>query len=316
MYVFIFLYFVRFFLVMRGDDWFIIWIGLEINILSFIIIIYKRYRQNSIESCMKYFFVQRLGSAMLLGIFYINKEVLGELILMVLSYKVGAAPMYFWFPTICRGIEWVSCFLLLSFQKVLPLILIIIFSSWVIWIIVVLRLILGTLGSFGQRNIKNLVAYSSIHHLGWIFLCNVFSDEVWIVYLILYSIIIFGIIIVLSNNEIIYFFIIDKWKNRMWFAFSILRIAGIPPMLGFFLKWIAFFFILRINVFYIIFIIFMSVIIFYVYFRVIYDVFIYNNRKMCSMKYLNKVRYIGVIDFVRIVGLVRGLGLMLVFFIW
>lgn len=63
-------------------------------------------------------------------------------------------------------------------------------------------------------------------------------------------------------------------RNREWLVMSFLGIAGMPPILGFFLKWIAFMYFLKVRYIILIYIIIMSVIIMYVYIRVVYDVII------------------------------------------
>lgn len=280
---------------------------MEINILSFIIIIHKRYRQNCIESCIKYFFVQRLGSAILIITFYLEEIIVRALVILILSYKVGGAPIYFWFPRVCEGLDWISCFVLIFFQKVIPLILVSIFIRRIIWLTIISRLIVGAIGSFNQRRMKILIAYSSIHHLGWIFICTVFSDRLWVIYLLLYNYILFGVIYYFKKNEVLYFFEIGKCKGKWWFVAGILRIAGIPPLLGFFLKWITFLFVVNIRYLYVRMIVLTSVIIFYVYFRVIYDVFIcYRGKNYIWDSYTIKAHFY-TLDFYNIIGFVRGI---------
>ncbi|PKR79471.1 hypothetical protein E1814_29195 [Klebsiella pneumoniae] len=59
-----------------------------------------------------------------------------------------------------------SCFILISFQKLIPLIIMRIFISYVIYMIVVVRLFFGVFGCYNQRNFKQLIAYSSVYHIG------------------------------------------------------------------------------------------------------------------------------------------------------
>ncbi|RDU34622.1 hypothetical protein D1B33_18205 [Lysinibacillus yapensis] len=63
-----------------------------------------------------------------------------------------------------------------------------------------------------------------------------------------------------------------KIKYKGWLILMVLRIAGIPPLLGFFLKLFAFIMIFKYEYYFIMFLIFCSVVMFYVYFRMIYDV--------------------------------------------
>lgn len=263
-----------FYLVIGGNDWFMIWLGLEINIIMFIIIIFERYRIFNVESCLKYFFIQSLGSAVFIILFYIYKVHLDFILCLILGYKIGAGPFYYWFPSICKGISWMSCFILISIQKLIPLILIRIFISWMFFFIIVVRLIIGVFGSFNQKDLKLLIAYSSVYHLGWILLCIVIGRNYWFCYMIIYIFIIFPMIYFLKNVDVIYFMDIIRINNKYIFIIVMLSVAGIPPFLGFFLKWFAFRIIIDYRIFYMIILIVCSVTIFYVYFRIIYDVII------------------------------------------
>lgn len=286
--------------------------GLEINILRFLTLIYVRYDQLRIESCLKYFFVQSLGSALFLSIFYIGGIFIGRSLFLVIRYRIGAAPFYFWFPTVCRGLNWLSCLVLLSIQKIIPLILIALFIRWMIWLIVIMSLVCGAFGSLNQRNLKQLFAYSSIHHLGWIFICNICNDFLWIIYMLIYIVIIFSVIVILIKSEIVYIDKINDGKDKFWFSLRILSIGGIPPILGFFLKWIAFIYIIHIRLLYVLIMVLISVLIFYIYFRIVYNIYIY----IGMVGYYNKYIYQSSVlrlDLVRILGII--IRLCIFFFI-
>lgn len=305
--LFFLFYLIRFHFVMNGDDWFLAWVGLEINIIIFIALIYDYNKVLRVESCLKYFFVQRLGSACFLRIFYSNRRFLDVIICLLLRYKIGAGPFFFWFPSVCSGISWFCCFLLITLQKVIPLILMRIFVSWIIYFLVTVRLIFGVLGSFNQVDLKQLVAYSSVYHLGWILLCNLSGDGNWFNYLVLYSFIVLPVVIFLGWVKIINILDLIKIKFKGWFIILILRISGIPPFLGFFLKWYAFVIIFDYDFFFFVFLFLCSVIIFYVYFRIIYDVLISSWDEIIwgNVYIIRKGR--SYIDILRGVGLMRGL---------
>lgn len=313
--LFIFIYIIRFHLVINRDDWFLVWLGLEINIITFIVFIFKRDRIISVESCLKYFFIQRLGSAVFISVFYINKSLLDFVICFLLRYKIGAGPFFFWFPSVCSGISWISCFFLISFQKVIPLMILRIFISWIFYILIVVSLFFGVFGSFNQRDLKQLIAFSSVYHLGWILLCELVDDMSWIVYLFIYSFIVFPVVNLLKWLGVGRLINIIKIKYKNWFILFILRIAGMPPFLGFFLKWFAFVVIFNYDFFFMIFLILCSVVIFYVYFRVVYDVLIsYYDSGIwgnCVMYSVNGY----YLDLVSLLGLVLGLFFGL-FFLW
>lgn len=304
-YCFIFLYIIRFIIVIRREDWFLVWMGLEINIISFLILIYRRYRVGVIESCLKYFFIQSLGSVLFIRIFYLNYYILGGILFLILRFKIGAGPFFYWFPSICSGIEWSSCYILIIYQKILPLLLIRIFIHWILWFVVIISLMIGVLGSFNQNNIKQLIAYSSIHHLGWIIIIIMGRKSIrWILYLGIYMLVLFSVVGLLLKDDIIDLSSIYVSKNKFMFIIGILRIAGMPPLLGFFLKWIALVRIIEINIIYIIILIIVSITILYVYIRIVYDVFIGGGIERCEDYIL--FYKISNMEILSIVGIVIG----------
>lgn len=303
-YCFVFMYVVRFIFVIGGEDWFLVWIGLEVNMISFLILIYRRYRIRVIESCLKYFFIQSLGSALLIRIFYLNNWTIGGIPFLILSLKIGAGPFFYWFPSICSGIEWRSCIILIIFQKVLPLLLIEIFIHWILWYVVIIRLVIGILGSFNQRNIKQLIAYSSIHHLGWIILIIEGGGFRWILYLLVYRLVLIRVVGLLIKDDIVDLSSIYISRNKVIFIIGILRIAGIPPLLGFFLKWIALVKIIEVGIIYLVVLVAASIVILYVYIRIVYNIFIGGGAERCEDIILFKRN--SNIEIISIIGVVIG----------
>nr|YP_010610993.1 NADH dehydrogenase subunit 2 [Lycosa grahami]WAQ70315.1 NADH dehydrogenase subunit 2 [Lycosa grahami] len=270
--LFSFMYIISFHLVMNSDDWFLLWLGLEINMMIFIVFMYSENSMLSIESCLSYFFVQSIGSAILMGSFYLNKDWMDFVMCLLLSYKVGAGPFFFWFPSVCSGISWMSCFVLMTFQKVIPLMIMGVFLSWVLYLVIMMSLFFGVFGSFNQNNLKQLTAYSSVYHLGWIVLCNFSGDINWLVYLLLYSLMIFPVMSFFGSFMLEDIMMVMKMKYKSWVILLMLSMAGMPPFLGFFLKWFAFVMVFEYNYYYMMFLIVCSVVMFYVYFRIIYDI--------------------------------------------
>lgn len=310
-YCFLFTYIISFIIVIRSGDWFLVWIGLEINIISFLMIIYKRYRMIVGESCLKYFFIQRLGSSLFIGIFYLRGYLIGGIIILILSLKIGAGPFFFWFPSLCSGLDWISCFFIIFFQKVLPLILIFIFVHWILWFIAFVRLVVGMLGSFNQRNIKMLIAYSSIHHLGWILIVGCNRSIKWILYLVLYGIILYRVVVLLFSDDIIDLSSLFISEYKVIFIIGILRMGGVPPLLGFFLKWMALVNIINLRIIYLLILIMISVVILYIYIRVIYDIIILSKNEwgvglIFPLYYYN-------IDNIRVIGIITGIIILFYF---
>lgn len=303
--LFIVIYSISFIYVLNIDDWIMVWLGLELNIISYIALIYKRYDICVLESCFRYFLIQSLGSALLLAVFYLY-IVMSRVVVLLLRYRLGAGPFFYWFPSVCSGVGWVSCYMLITFQKVIPLFLISGFLNIIMWYIIIISLIIGVLGSINQVNIKNLFAYSSIHHLGWLISCIFRNDLFWLWYLLIYSFMLISIVLYLILYDINNFYILGRNKDKGWFIIGFMSIGGLPPLLGFFLKWSALVYILSINYIFVIFLLLMSVIMLYIYLRVVYDTLIINNISIgWHIKYDNLLTLIKV-DFLNFFGLIVG----------
>lgn len=307
-YCFIFIYLVSFIVVIRREDWFLVWMGLEINIISFLILIYKRYRIIVGESCLRYFFIQSIGSSLFIRFFFIKKFFLGGMLSVILRLKIGAGPFFFWFPSLCLGLDWFSCYFLILFQKILPLMLIFLLVHWILWIIVFVSLIIGVLGSFNQRNLKSLLAYSSIHHLGWIIIVGILKNIRWLLYLFIYGIVLLRVIVLLFKDEVIDLRYFYTSKYKLIYLIRIMRIGGVPPLLGFFLKWIALVRIIELGMIYLFILVVVSVIILYIYIRIVYDVFI--KRRVDLIDNWLSINYIGNIEIIRVVGIIIGVILL------
>lgn len=210
----------------------------------------------------------------------------------LLCYKIGGGPFYFWFPSICRRIRWWSCFYLITFQKLIPIILISLFIRRLIWVLRIIRLLVGVIGRINQVEIKQLIAFSSIHHIGWILLRFIVRDIFWIPYLFIYSIMILGWIIYLDNGVVNNVMDSVKFENKWIILLVLLNLGGVPPLIGFFLKWWSFYYFILYEYRIILLLLIFSVTILYIYFRIIYDFvlggrFIYSwNLKMKISRWL------------------------------
>nr|YP_009108124.1 NADH dehydrogenase subunit 2 [Araneus ventricosus]AIU45746.1 NADH dehydrogenase subunit 2 [Araneus ventricosus] len=291
-------------LTLSCSNWFLVWMGLEINMMSFIAIMYSRSSEG-VEVCLKYFFIQGLGSGILMMMFYSEFGWFDYIILMILSYKMGAGPFYFWFPSVCEGLEWGCCFLLMTIQKVLPLLLISFLTSMFLWVIILSSMFIGAAGSMNQESMKRLMAYSSIHHVGWILLGNFLNDILWIVYLITYSFLISGVMLSMMNDKILDVGMLGKISSKWSFVLGMLSMGGMPPMLGFYLKFWLFYNLLFMDYSLLLFMIIMSVLMFYVYLRVVYSV-IMSSMNMLSWVSKMMVSSIMSLDLVYMMGVNVG----------
>lgn len=240
-----------------SHSWLGIWIGLEINLMSFIPLIVENFRIFISEAIIRYFLIQTLTSINLLFFIIIEKiypwiNRITHIILNIsLLIKIGAAPFHFWFPKVIRGLRWINCLILSTWQKITPIIAISLCISkpWII-IAIISSAIIGALGGINQSSIRSLIRFSSISHIRWILSRLIIRINMWTIYFSIYSFLNCLIISIFNINN--FFFLNQifnsKINSRIYFRFSInlLSLGGLPPFLGFLPKWLVVIFI-RLN---------------------------------------------------------------------
>nr|YP_010284533.1 NADH dehydrogenase subunit 2 [Allotraeus orientalis]UKQ56276.1 NADH dehydrogenase subunit 2 [Allotraeus orientalis] len=236
-------------------SWFSMWIGLEINLLSIIPLMSSSNNLFPSESALKYFITQVMASSILLFsiIMIMNLSEFAPqnsnywFMMMMnssLFLKMGAAPFHAWFPEVMNGLSWSNCFILLTWQKIAPMILVM-YSSKMIFlfsmIIIISSLVGGILG-LNQTSMRKVMAYSSINHIGWMLASMLNSISIWSIYFLIYSIISANIIIFLKKVKI---FQISQLSNfpsislfKLLLMMNFFSLGGVPPFLGFLPKWL------------------------------------------------------------------------------
>uniref|UniRef100_UPI0031F346FB NADH dehydrogenase subunit 1 n=1 Tax=Heptathela kimurai TaxID=88333 RepID=UPI0031F346FB len=241
--LFLFSFFLMFSLIltMGSSSWFIMWSGLEINTISFISWIYEENNKYSSESCFKYFFVQAISSIMLIFFSQPIMNLMNNLFLinMALLFKLGAAPFHLWFISMMQSIKWIPCLILSTIQKLIPMSILFYYSLPVVQIFASLSAILGSLGGLNQTNLKTLIAYSSIVHLGWMLSTVSITILIWPFYWSCYLLMSVSIIMMLKMT----FMLSPKtlmsltWSQQFLILFMFLSLGGLPPLFGFLPKW-------------------------------------------------------------------------------
>nr|YP_010031476.1 NADH dehydrogenase subunit 2 [Togoperla limbata]QOV02871.1 NADH dehydrogenase subunit 2 [Togoperla limbata] len=241
-----------------ANSWFGAWIGLEINLLSFIPLMTNTSNLMTTEASLKYFLTQALASATLLFAvifaaltFSIPSTLLtwnpflNSLITSSLLLKMGAAPFHFWFPGVMEGLTWLNGFLLMTWQKIAPLMLLSYnlalntFST----LIIIISVLVGSIGGLNQTSLRKILAYSSINHLGWLIAAIIIGENYWNIYFIVYTFLTAAIIFMLQAFGVSHLnqtFTFNSIPPVIKFALfsSLLSLGGLPPFLGFFPKWI------------------------------------------------------------------------------
>lgn len=234
------------FIAISSNNWLIIWIGLELNLYSFIPFILQTSNHLEKEAALKYFLAQATASIILLtaALFSNTSPIIPILIIISLTIKLGIAPCHFWFPSVINASPWPTCWLLTTIQKIAPLVLIsfLFFSINIILILTLasLRALVGANGAFNQSHLRPLLAYSSIHHIGWIIAALPFSTTISTLYFISYIFISSSLIYFLHKlnfNQLTPSNICTHSRpSSLSIILNLLSLGGQPPFLGFFPK--------------------------------------------------------------------------------
>nr|BCD33868.1 NADH dehydrogenase subunit 2 [Geothelphusa candidiensis] len=238
------------FLSISSPSWFGIWIGLELNMLSFIPLITIKMNSYFSESALKYFLIQALGSTlfilsscMLLSFPHMSPP----LLLTSLFLKLGSAPFHFWFPQVMSGLIWPQAIILMTLQKIPPMVLISYLSMnsnliQIISLSAILSAIIGALGGLNTMQLRKIMAFSSINHMSWMLISISISDMFWTLYFSFYSIISSSIMILFNMLQTYTLSELMKFSqtniiHSLLIPFNLLSLGGLPPLAGFIPKW-------------------------------------------------------------------------------
>lgn len=274
-------------IMVSGHHFLTLYMGLELLSLSlYALVALDRDNAKSTEAAMKYFVLGALASGMLLygmsmlygatgtlnisdvaasllnGVHDKSILVLGLVFIVAgLAFKLGAVPFQMWVPDVYEGSPTpVTLFIgsvtkLAAFAFVMRLLvqgLYVLAIDWqqMLVIMAVLSIVVGNITAIAQTNIKRMFAYSTISHVGFLFLGilsananGYISALFYIAAYVIMSLAGFGMILLLSRKGFEADQLTDlKGLNQRspWFAFMMLitmfSMAGVPPTLGFYAK--------------------------------------------------------------------------------
>ena len=262
-----------------------LYVGLEILSLSlYALIALRREDGNAAEAALKYFVLGALASGLLLyGISLIYGATgslqLGEVlaaaqqgdnpwllklglvfVVVAIAFKLGAVPFHMWVPDVYQGAPTAVAALVGTAPKIAATVFafrILVtglgtsYGDWtqMFQLLAIASLLVGNLAAIMQTNIKRMLAYSTISHMGFILLAFMGGTEGFaaaMYYAITYALmgaLAFGILMLLSDEQHECENIADlaglNQKNA-WYAFLMLlamfSMAGIPPLMGFYAK--------------------------------------------------------------------------------
>nr|YP_009825412.1 NADH dehydrogenase subunit 2 [Malaza empyreus]QIU83227.1 NADH dehydrogenase subunit 2 [Malaza empyreus] len=306
-----------------SNSWMGCWIGLEINLMSFIPLISNSSNLLSSEASLKYFLTQSIASinflfSILLKLILLKNFEMNNLISILINssmmMKMGSAPFHFWFPNIIEGMSWLNCFILMTWQKITPMILLSYYlNKNFLMLIMMINTIIGAIGGINQTSLRKLMSFSSINNLGWMMSSIMISENLWMLYFCMYSFFIsimcflFYILNIYFINQLFMFNI--NFLLKFMILINFLSLGGLPPFLGFFPKWTIINFMILNKLYFISFIfIMMSLITLFYYMRIIYSCILFNYLKLKWLKIQIKNNYFMLILFI---SLISSMGMIL-----
>ncbi len=287
-------------MMISAGDLIALYLGLEVQSLAlYVVASFRRDSVRSSESGLKYFVLGSLSSGMLLygcsmiygftGTIYFNEIATASLVagapslgliiglvflLAGLAFKISAVPFHMWTPDVYEGAPTAVTAFFAACPKIaaMGLLIRVIYSAFpelidqwqqIIVFIAIASMILGAFGAIGQTNIKRLMAYSSISHMGFALVGlaagNREGIEGALIYLMIYLVMTvgtFALILSMRRNEEMVENIDDLKglsQTNLTAAFMLgvlmFSLAGIPPLAGFFAKFYVFMAAVKANLF-------------------------------------------------------------------
>nr|AXS65132.1 NADH dehydrogenase subunit 2 [Staphylinoidea sp. 9 KM-2017] len=247
---FFFILIMSIFIVISSSSWFSMWIGLEINLLTIIpLMVNKKFLMS--EASLKYFITQAFSSSLVLIFIILSSKMnlsyylLTMMLNSALLTKMGAAPFHFWFPEIMEGLMWMPCLILLTIQKIPPMIMIFYTKFNMIFIstIILMSMMVGGIMGLNQISLRKIMAYSSINHIGWMIASIFYSMKIWMIYFSIYTIISLNLILLFENFKIYFIAQLNilfsqNFSMKIIMIFNFMSLGGLPPFIGFFPKWL------------------------------------------------------------------------------
>nr|YP_009515315.1 NADH dehydrogenase subunit 2 [Limnadia lenticularis]AXH81648.1 NADH dehydrogenase subunit 2 [Limnadia lenticularis] len=279
-------------LVLSSATWFTAWVGLEMGLLSFIPLIFLgKMRFSSSEAAMKYFLVQALSSVLfLLSVLFVFGNAFYVLIFS-LFLKLGAAPLHYWMLSVVESMSWPVIFLLLTVQKLPPLVLLsslVGLSAYIANFFVFCSALVGGLGGFSQMMMRSLLAYSSIGHLSWMIAALSVDCFLSVQYLFIYMLILYPLVYLFLCTNIYHLTQIGSFRLahlKVIVFFDDSFFSGFTTFfLGFLPKWIVLSSLMSIETYFITFVLILGALVtLYYYLRMTFSSFMFSSSSFFSL---------------------------------
>nr|YP_009266299.1 NADH dehydrogenase subunit 2 [Minla ignotincta]ANJ60535.1 NADH dehydrogenase subunit 2 [Minla ignotincta] len=243
-----------------SNHWITAWAGLEINTLAILPMISKSHHPRAIEAATKYFLTQAAASALVLFSSMTNAWHTGQwditqlthptsclILTSALAMKLGLAPFHFWFPDVLQGSPLITGLLLSTVMKFPPITLLFMTSpslnQTLLAFMAILSTALGGWMGLNQTQIRKILAFSSISHLGWMAIIIAYNPKLTLLNFFLYTLMTTAVFLTLNSTKTLKLStLMTTWTKTpalsAMLLLTLLSLAGLPPLTGFLPKWL------------------------------------------------------------------------------
>nr|AIY69329.1 NADH dehydrogenase subunit 2 [Hypothymis coelestis]AIY69472.1 NADH dehydrogenase subunit 2 [Hypothymis coelestis]AKC01583.1 NADH dehydrogenase subunit 2 [Hypothymis coelestis]AKC01584.1 NADH dehydrogenase subunit 2 [Hypothymis coelestis] len=243
-----------------SNHWVTAWAGLEINTLAVLPLISKSHHPRAIEAATKYFLVQATASALVLFSSMTNAWYTGQwdvtqlthpasclILTAAISMKLGLVPFHFWFPEVLQGSSLAIGLLLSTAMKLPPITLLFMTSHSLnpslLTTMAILSAALGGWMGLNQTQIRKIMAFSSISHLGWMAVIIAYNPKLTLINFYLYTLITATVFLIFNSMKVLKLStLMTTWAKTPSLStillLVLLSLAGLPPLTGFLPKWL------------------------------------------------------------------------------
>nr|AKH60223.1 NADH dehydrogenase subunit 2 [Liolaemus loboi] len=240
--------------------WMFAWLGLELNTIAVIPMITKQHHPRATEAATKYFLTQAAASAIILFSSTINAWQTGTwditqlstpissiLLTMALAMKLGLAPAHFWLTEVMQGTTTETAMIIATWQKLAPMAIIFMamnnLSPTILLTMGMLSAIIGGWGGLNQTQLRKMMAYSSIAHLGWMAAISTMMTNILAINLIIYLLMTTAmfLMLIMTKSKTIQDLSLSWSMSPTITSFTtltLLSLGGLPPLTGFIPKWL------------------------------------------------------------------------------
>nr|ADE61167.1 NADH dehydrogenase subunit 2 [Stelgidillas gracilirostris] len=243
-----------------SNHWITAWAGLEINTLAILPLISKSHHPRAIEAATKYFLTQATASSLVLFSSMTNAWCTGQwditqmthpisclILTSAIAMKLGLVPFHFWFPEVLQGSSLTTGLLLSTVMKFPPITLLYMTSHslnpTLLTCMAILSAALGGWMGLNQTQIRKILAFSSISHLGWMAIIISYDPKLTLLNFYMYALMTTAVFLTLNSIKVSKLStLMTTWTKTpalsAMLLLTLLSLAGLPPLTGFLPKWL------------------------------------------------------------------------------